>query len=623
MMNVFTKMLPVARLILSFGMALTGTCLICPVLLNGQSWRPATAPLMTPWASEVDPQNTLPEYPRPMMVRPDWVNLNGLWEFEPVAAGEALPAGRPLKEQILVPFPWESALSGIRRQLPGKKAWYKRVFEVPAAWKDQTVLLHFGAVDYEATVYVNSFCAGVHKGGYDAFYFDISPYLKKTGANELLVQVYDPSNTAAIAYGKQNEQRFDDPQRYAYTPASGIWQTVWLEPVPKKGHITDFQLVPDIDRGAVMLTVDAAVSGGKYAVHAVILEAGVEKNTGEGSLFEPFEIPLPDARLWSPEDPFLYDVSIQLRDTSGKVRDEVKGYFGMRKISLLKKNGVPRLALNNQYLYQFGPLDQGYWPDGIYTAPTDEALRWDIAETKSWGFNMIRKHIKVEPQRWYYWCDKLGILVWQDMPGTFGKRNGQEKIQFETELQQMVKQHWNHPSIINWVVFNEHWGIYDVERLTPFVKALDPSRLVTGNSGIDAGRPSIDFEIGDIKDNHSYRPPSVSLISDRRATVNGEYGAVGYVYEGHVWDQDGPWVHFNFENKEKATTEYLRFIEMITKDFQQKGSSAAVYTQWTDVENEMNGIYTYDRKQEKLDRAKVTAANRSTWNLDRGISVKE
>lgn len=572
--------------------------------------------LKTPWTDKIDPYNVLGEYPRPMMVREKWLNLNGTWEFQEAKETDRVPYKITLKEKILVPFPWESQLSGIKKQFDSNRAWYRRNFTIPKDWKNQQILLHFGAVDWQSTVYVNGQCAGIHKGGYDSFSFDITSYLNESGTNELIINVFDPTDESAIAYGKQNRSRFNDPQRYAYTPSSGIWQTVWLEPVPKTS-VNDFHITPDIDSEKITVLVNPAGKvNPKMKVEVVAFEGKKEIGRSVGDFNNTFDLNIPNPRLWSPSSPFLYDIEIKIKDSLNTI-DEVSGYFGMRKISLIQDKGTQRLALNNHFLFQFGPLDQGYWPDGIYTAPTDEALKWDIEETKSWGFNMIRKHIKVEPQRWYYWCDKLGILVWQDMPSTFKKRSEDDKIQFESELQSMIKQHWNHPSIVNWVVFNEHWGIYDVERITTSVMALDPSRLVTGNSGIDAGRPNLDYEVGHIKDNHSYRPPSLPLVSNKRATVNGEYGAIGYLPEGHVWDSDGPWVHYNYAGKEDATVEYEKFIKLITDKYLQGGLSGAVYTQWTDVENEMNGLFSYDRKVKKLDKERVRRANISTWNQDK------
>lgn len=584
--------------------------------LLAQSWKMASMPLQTPWADQLNPQDVLPEYPRPIMERKDWLNLNGVWEFQEDEPGLNLFGSKPFKDKILVPFPWESGLSGIRKQFAKGRAHYRRRFSTPGTWKEQRVLLHFGAVDWEASVYVNGRCVGTHRGGYDAFSFDVSSALKPEGDNELLVSVYDPGSAEGIAVGKQSNERFNDPQRYSYAPASGIWQTVWLEPVPKQ-YIQDFHLTPDIDQELIQVLVNPAQQlGRRWQAEVVVLDGTKEIARGLGPLNEAFNLSLPQPKLWSPQSPFLYTVRILLRDST-QVIDQVATYVGMRKISLLPYKGQPRLALNNQFLFQFGPLDQGYWPDGIYTAPSDEALKWDIEQIKNWGFNMVRKHIKVEPQRWYYWCDKMGILVWQDMPSTFKKRSEAEKTQFESELQHMVKSHWNHPSIVNWVVFNEHWGLYDVERLTKMVMDLDPSRLVTGNSGIDAGNPNVDYEVGHLKDNHSYRPPSCPLGSNLRAIANGEYGAIGYNVPGHIWDTDGPWVHYNYAGLEAATLEYEKFIEMITTKFQKEGLSAAVYTQWTDVENEMNGLYTYDRKVIKLDKDRVKKANLSTWSSDR------
>ncbi len=575
--------------------------------VDGVHVKPET-PMVTPWASDLDKNNPLSEYPRPIMVREKWKNLNGVWQFQEAALGATIP--KKLKEKITVPFPWESHLSGIQRELKSQRAWYKRSFTIPESWGKDDVLLHFGAVDFEAKVYINGQFVGMHRGGYDSFSFNITNYLK-TSKNELVVEVYDPGSDEAIAYGKQNNDRFENPQRYAYTGASGIWQTVWLEPVAKR-HITNFSIVPDIDMETITANINYSGFSKTVVVEVSVFDGDNMVGTSEGSVNVPLIVSVPNPKLWSPDHPFLYDVVIKLKD-GDTLLDEVKSYTGMRKISIEQVGNLKKIFLNNGFLFQMGPLDQGYWPDGIYTAPTDEALKWDVEMTKEWGFNMIRKHIKIEPQRWYYWCDKLGILVWQDMPSTFGKRTESEKIQFESELSKMVSNNINHPSIIVWVVFNEHWGIYDVERLTENVMAQDPSRLVIGNSGIDAGKPDIDYEVGHIKDNHSYRPPSVPFASNKRAVVNGEYGAIGYKIPGHIWDIDGPWVHHNYEDKEAATKEYERFIKMIVDDFQKEGLSASVYTQWTDVENEMNGLYTYDRKVIKLDKKRVTEANQSTY----------
>ncbi len=585
------------------------------------TWQPASAPLMTPWAAQVDSSNVLGEYPRPQLVRERWLNLNGIWEFQEAQPSDALPTGRTLRETILVPFPWESALSGIRRQLASQRAHYRRLFDVPSGWRSegQRVRLNFEAVDWEATVFINGRFAGQHRGGYDPFSFDITPHLNPNGPQEVIVSVFDPGNDQGIAVGKQTNDRFANPQRYTYAPSSGIWLPVWLEPVPER-HLADFHAVPDIDAETLTVTASPDAHAADLAVEAVVRIGDKIIGRAEGPVNQPLTLSLPSPRLWWPEDPFLYDLDLVLKQ-AGREVDRVSSYFGMRKIALgqLRVNGrgpVQKIFLNNRFVFQMGPLDQGFWPDGLHTHPTDAALRWEVEQTKAWGFNMTRKHIKVESRRWFHHCDRAGLLVWQDMPSTFKVRTEEEKAQFEAELARMVRTHWNSPSIVNWIVFNEHWGAYDVKRLTEFVMELDPSRLVTGNSGIDAGKPHFDYQVGHIIDNHHYRPPTYPFATSERAAVNGEYGAIGYLVDGHVWDIDGPWVHFNYEGKEAATAEYEKFVTQLRDYKDNRLLSGAVYTQWTDVENEMNGLYTYDRKVEKLDRARVTAANRSLWVTD-------
>ncbi|QDU91616.1 Beta-galactosidase large subunit [Pirellulimonas nuda] len=581
-----------------------------------QAWRPAEAPLSTPWADRIDADRPLPEYPRPTMVRPRWQNLNGLWQWQAADPDDAPPFGRTLDDEILTPFPWESALSGLRRQSPTGAAWYRREFEVPRAWRGDRVLLHFGAVDWQATVYVNGRCAGQHRGGFDSFSYDVTDLLERGRRNELLVHVWDPGSDEGIAVGKQSNAKFDDPGGYAYCPASGIWQTVWLEPVPQQA-ISSIQVVGDA--GSVTLTASTGSHTQTGDVEVEVKQGASGRVwTARGRLDQPITVAIDEPRRWSPDDPFLYDLTVRLK-RGDRTLDEVASYAGLRTIALEdfyvddEKNGkrlgpIKRIVLNGEPLFQMGTLDQGYWPEGVFTAPTDEALAWDIQRTKDFGFNMIRKHIKVEPERWYYHCDRLGVLVWQDMPSTHKQRSEAEKQQFEWELARMVRGRWNHPSIVNWIVFNEHWGAYDVARLTRHTMALDPSRLVTGNSGIDASEPDLDYEVGHICDNHHYRPPTTPYPKTNRAIVCGEYGAIGYKAPGHVWDEDGPWVHFNYNGNDAATAEYETFAKQLL-GYKKKGLSGAVYTQWTDVENEMNGLYTYDRKLIKLDEARVRAAN--------------
>ena len=594
--------------------ALSASCLC--VQAQERFVQPKEAPLVTPWGETVDARQVHAEYPRPMLEREAWMNLNGVWEFQEAQEGDKAPFGQKLKEEIVVPFPWESPLSGIRRQIPSQRAWYRRTFTLPEAWDGKRVRLNFGAADWETFVYVNGRCAGTHKGGYDAFSFDITPYLNAKGKQEIVVGIYDPSDQQPIARGKQSWDRYGDPEGCFYTPSSGIWQTVWLEPVAEH-HIKALQITPDPDRERLLVQVDPSAWSDSYVTVRVTAE-GKEVTSVRGGQGEAIPVPIENPRLWSPDDPFLYDLEVELTAADGKVRDRVKSYAGMRTITVEKIGDVPRLCLNHRPLYQHGPLDQGFWPDGIYTAPSDEALKWEIENMKEWGFNMVRKHIKVEPQRWYYWCDKLGLLVWQDMPQAGGLIDAPAKMQIETELADMIYQHRNHPSIVVWVVFNEHWGLFDVERLTANVMRTDPSRLVIGNSGIDARTPHIDYEIGHIKDNHSYLPPNLPLVSHTRATVNGEYGALGYVVDEHKWSDNGKYFHNYYQDKndkkQAATDEYVKFMEQI-HSYIPRGLSATVYTQWTDVENEVNGLYTYDRKAEKLDKARVRAANEACYEL--------
>lgn len=597
---------------------------ILPCFVQAKGWKIKDAPLLTPWSENVDPDNVLPEYPRPTMVRTAWLNLNGIWEFQESAEGAAIPFNKTLKEQILVPFAWESPLSGVRKQFESCRAIYRRKIKIPNEWQGQRVLLHFEAVDWETSVFVNGACAGMHKGGYDAFSFDITEFLKEKGEQEIIVTVYDPTDLKSIARGKQSYFRFDHSELVSYTPNSGIWQTVWLEPVPKT-YIKNVKIIPNVDRNCFNIQVTPNQSG-EYTTEVIIRSEQTEVSSCSGKLRDVLAAHVQQPRLWSPTDPFLYDVEIRLLDKEGNVIDVVESYAGMRKISIEKIKGIPRMCLNDKPFYQHGPLDQGYWPDGIYTPPTDEAVQWEIKNIKEWGFNMIRKHDKVESKRWYYWCDKLGIVVWQDMPhggdgwdGGNGVLDEAAKSQFETELAQLVYQHWNHPSIIIWTVFNEHWGLFDVERLTENVMKLDPSRLVMGNSGIDAQWPHIDYEVGHIKDNHSYLPPNLPFVSGTRATVNGEYGALGYIIDGHLWSLNGKYFHDYYKDKadkkEIATKEYLKFMESIY-GYIKGGLSATVYTQWTDVENEVNGLYTYDRKVIKLDKKRVTEANRKCYQIE-------
>ncbi|WP_408011285.1 sugar-binding domain-containing protein [Pseudalkalibacillus sp. A8] len=545
----------------------------------------------SPWADKVNKKKVLPEYPRPQLVRDEWLNLNGEWEFQSVSEGDKLPTGKKLNDTILVPFPVESALSGIERI--EDHMWYKRDFTIPDKWNGERIKLNFGAVDYKTTVYVNGKEVGNHTGGYDAFSYDITDFLVK-GKNELIVEVYDPTN-GGQAKGKQTLV----PGGIWYTPTSGIWQTVWLEPVPS-ANITSIKTVPEIDSEQLKLTVNGDGITNE-TVEAIVYKKGKQVSKATGKVGVEIAIPVPDARLWTTEDPFLYDLKVRLTDDV-KTIDYVESYFGMREITLGKVDGKLRPLLNGEFIFQMGPLDQGYWPDGNYTAPTDDALKFDIQKTKELGFNMIRKHIKVEPARWYYWADKMGMIVWQDMPSMDGSE--EYRKQFEHEFKEMIQERYNHPSIIQWTVFNEGWGQYDTVRLTNWVKGLDPTRLVTNASGWT------DYPVGDVIDWHTYPNPRSPQVEENRIAVIGEYGGLGLDAPGHEWGTSG-WSYAMQANKEEITNMYIEYIETIKGFIHENGLSGAVYTQTTDVEGELNGLLTYDRKVTKLDAKRVTEANQS------------
>ncbi len=570
-------------------------------------WKPAQAPLMTRWAKDVTPDKALPEYPRPQMVRKQWQNLNGLWQFAVAKDKDEPPIGKKLDEQIVVPFPVESALSGIMKH--AERVWYRRTFTVPKAkgWAGQHVLLHFGAVDWEATVWVNGKKLGVHRGGYDPFSFDITDALSKDGEQEVIVGVWDPTDAGTQPRGKQ----VNKPGGIFYTAVTGIWQTVWLEPVPKVS-IESLKIVPDIDANNVTLTLKLRGEGKRLTVNADL--SGPSEGIGVANLQadKPVTINVHNMKVWSPESPILYGLKVTLQE-NGQPVDTVESYVGMRKIAVVKDDkGVPRIQLNNKTIFQVGPLDQGWWPDGLYTAPTDEALKYDIEMTKKFGFNMTRKHVKVEPARWYYWCDKLGLLVWQDMPsGDANPKKGEQEIkrspesakQHEAELAAMIEHLQNHPSIVMWVVFNEGWGQYDTKRITEWTKKTDPTRLVNCASGWN------DRNVGDVHDIHVYPGPGAPEVEKERAGVLGEFGGLGLGVDGHTWAKK-TWGYRGADDKEDLTRKYERLLARVWKLKDEKGLNAAVYTQITDVETEANGLMTYDREVIKLDLERAAAVNK-------------
>ena len=561
-----------------------------------EAWQLQQAPVMSPWAQLVDPAAPLPEYPRPQMTRASWLNLNGIWEFKAGNVGDPVPTNQTLAGEILVPFPMESAISGVAAQYP--RSWYRRQFVVPPAWSGQKILLHLEAVDWESEVYLDGVSVGIHRGGYDNMTYDITSKVTAAGPHELIVRVYDPTDLAGYPRGKQTlDKALND---VVYTSCTGIWQTVWLEPVPLTS-VADLKLVPDIDNSRLNVTVTLAGPTAGVTVTAVAKDGGTIVGTVTGAPNTVLQLSVPSPKLWSPTSPFLYDLEIKVTNGASQL-DSVGSYFGMRKISLGTANGFVKMFLNNQFTFQYGPLDQGYWPDGIYTPPTDDALKSDIEQAKILGCNMIRKHIKVESARWYYWADKLGMLVWQDMPSCNSYNSATQPIdttQFKAELTRMVESHWNNPSIISWVIFNEGQGQHDTVALVADVKARDPSRLVNGASGYS------DFNVGDILDSHNYTDP-VCPTSAARAVVCGEYGGVGLPVTNHIWGTG-----FEYTTVADSNALATKFEDMglqLSELVRNNGLSAAVYTQITDVESELNGFLTYDRQVRKPDADRIRAS---------------
>jgi len=567
--------------------------------LFAQGWQPKKAPLMTRFAKDVDPNNVLPEYPRPQMVRSKWQNLNGLWQYQPgTSENETLPEGK-LSGTILVPFPVESALSGVMEH--HERLWYKRTFTIPKDWNGERILLHFGAVDFESEVFINGKSVGVHRGGYDPFSYDITEYLTRSGEQQIAVRVYDPTDKGGFPRGKQSLH----PGGIMYTPTTGIWQTVWMESVPPTS-INDIKIVPDIDKSVLKLNVNTDNTEDANVV-VKIMDGEKIITTKSGNANEEIIIPVPNEKLWSPQNPFLYNLSVSLKK-GNKTLDEVSSYFGMRKISVENDNGYKKMFLNNKFVFELGPLDQGFWPDGIYTAPTDKAIKNDLEMMKKLGFNMVRKHIKVEPYRWYYWADKLGLMVWQDMPSANSYTDHTPPVdtaEYASELKRMVETHWNSPCIIMWDLFNEGQGQNNTVELVNMVKKLDPSRLVNQASG--GGY----FDAGDVLDIHSYPAPACPS-STTQALACGEYGGIGYAIKNHTWSKG--WGYLMIQNQREYDSLYNEFANELTVFKTNNGLSAAVYTQITDVETELNGLMTYDRAVVKGILAKIRQSNLDVIN---------
>ncbi|WP_236976056.1 glycoside hydrolase family 2 protein [Membranihabitans maritimus] len=584
---------------------------------KGQNWKAAGDKIKTRWGENLDPDNVLQEYPRPIMARAEWMNLNGLWEYAIKSQGSPQPDD--FDGDILVPFPVESSLSGVMESLGKDKIlWYEREFNIPDEWTGQKILLHFGAVDWKCEVWINDIKIGEHSGGYDPFSFTITPYLK-TGSQKLTVKVWDPTDEGPQPRGKQ----VNEPHGIWYTPVSGIWQTVWLEPV-NSTYITDIRQTPDIDKGSLHYGVVTENGNDGDYFEIIVHEEGTIVARQKAKVGEFLDVPVPEARLWSPEMPFLYKTEVKLF-RNGEIVDYIESYFAMRKISMERDaKGIIRMQLNNQDYFQFGTLDQGWWPDGLYTAPSDEALRYDIEKTKELGFNMIRKHVKVEPARWYKHCDELGMLVWQDMPNGDEYPNWQmrkffdgeelirstysEKI-YRSEWKEIMDDFYNYPSIVVWVPFNEGWGQFKTKEITKWTKNYDPSRLVNSASG---GNHFL--MTGDIMDLHHYPNPEMYLYDAQRTNVLGEYGGIGLVMKEHLWDTEKRnWGYVQYKSSEEVTDEYIKFGNELI-DLVKSGFSGAIYTQTTDVEGEVNGLMTYDRKKVKVDPEKIYKINKEIIN---------
>ena len=584
-----------------------------------QKWIPVEGKIMSKFAKDVDPKNPHPEYPRPQLARKSWQNLNGLWDYAITGENDAQPEG--FTGKILVPFPIESALSGVGQKVgANNRLWYKRTFTVPADWKEKRIRLNFGAVDWDSTVFVNGKEIGNHKGGYSPFSYDITDALTGEGEQTLVVSVWDPTDDRGGTQprGKQH----NNPHGIWYTAVTGIWQTVWIEPIAET-YVQKIKAVANLEEESVTLNIDVQGAQDGDQIEATVTSSrsrsGMQRGRTvqvqiakeKGEIGAPLVLKIRRPNLWTPESPFLYDVKVTVL-RQGKSVDAVDSYFAMRDIKLGKdEKGITRILLNGKFVFQHGPLDQGWWPDGLYTPPTDKALEYDVIRTKDFGFNMLRKHVKVEADRFYYHCDRLGMLVWQDMPSgdkyiggkdPDAERTPESEAQFRAELKEMIHSLDNHPCIVIWVPFNEGWGQFKTGEIVDYCRELDSTRLVNSASGWT------DRKVGDMHDIHVYPGPGIPPLEEERAVVLGEYGGLGMPVKDHTWQDDKNWGYQSFEEKEALFARY----EQLNRDLHpmiEQGLSAAVYTQTTDVEIEVNGLMTYDRVVDKFDARKLKASN--------------
>ncbi|KGE15078.1 glycoside hydrolase family 2 sugar binding protein [Sphingobacterium deserti] len=592
-----------------------------------QQWKPAGDKILTSWGEKLDAKKPHPEYPRPQLKRSgNWQNLNGLWKYKITTKDEKnIPTS--WDGDILVPFAVESALSGVGKSVNKDQAlWYHNEINLDKKVQKGKVLLHFGAVDWQCDVYVNGKHVGQHEGGFDPFSMDVTAALKKGAKQQVSIRVWDPTSDGPQPRGKQ----INNPHGIWYTPVTGIWQTVWVEAVPQT-YIVNTKQTPDVD--ASSLTVSAQLEGAQAGDMLLVEAHDQGKKVAETSVAAGTEaqLKITSPQLWSPDSPKLYDLKVKVL-RKGKVVDEADSYFAMRKITVKKDaKGIQRMFLNDKFLFHYGPLDQGWWPDGLHTAPSDEALKFDVVKTKEMGFNMIRKHIKVEPARWYRHCDSLGIMVWQDMPsGDLGGNvwdmqpgkisNGQHDKDRTAASEAIYRKEWksimdvlhNFPSIVVWVPFNEAWGQFKTKEITEWTMQYDPSRLVNSASG---GNFSFTGPIVDIHNYPDAAMPDPNIFGDKFVLVLGEFGGLGLPVEGHTWQQKDNWGYQSFKNKEELQRRYEEVIHNLSSLIP-FGLSAGVYTQTTDVEVETNGLMTYDRKVIKIPEATLKEIHRKLYNVD-------